>query len=143
MKQTLRRVLALLFLLALPLLSASAEQLQPDATIPPLRRILDVSLSARPSAMVVPGEVTLSFIIVNVSDQDALNGNADVVAKLTALNQFNTGVQDRTGGGQLGRVEPADSGCERPEQEQTNRNDRTQKRCLQDSAFPSGAFGRS
>ena len=78
MKNSLRRVLAPLFLLAALLLStalfsASAEQLHPAATIPPLRRILDIALSARPSAMVVPGEVTLSFTITNVSDQDALN----------------------------------------------------------------------
>ena len=76
MKKSIRRALAPTLILALLLISAvvsAASAEQPVATPPPLRRLLEVSFSARPSAMVVPGEATLSFTITNISEYDAQN----------------------------------------------------------------------
>lgn len=53
--------------------AARAEAGEPTATVPPLRRILDISLSSRPNTMVMAGDVTLSFSIANPSEFDAQN----------------------------------------------------------------------
>ena len=69
---------ALLLLAALPLWyallrSAQAEEAAPEATLPPLRRILEISFNSRPDEMVTAGEVTLGFTIANTSEYDAQN----------------------------------------------------------------------
>ena len=53
-----------------------------EATVPPLRHILDIGLTVAPDEMVEPGEVTLTFTVVNDSGHSAnnlyvesLNGN--------------------------------------------------------------------
>lgn len=43
------------------------------ATLPPVRRILNISLSVKPAELVVPGDVTLTFTIANASEYDAEN----------------------------------------------------------------------
>ena len=69
---------ALLLLAALPLWHAllrpaHAEEAAPEATLPPLRRILEISFNSRPDEMVTAGEVTLGFTIANTSEYDAQN----------------------------------------------------------------------
>lgn len=55
---------------------------EPEATVPPLRHILDIGLTVSPDELVEPGEVTLTISIVNDSNHaandlyvEALNGN--------------------------------------------------------------------
>ena len=77
MKSTVRHILvacAVLFAaLAMVLLPAGAMAENPAATVPPLRRILEISFNSRPSEMVTAGDVTLSFSIFNSSEYDAQN----------------------------------------------------------------------
>ena len=44
-----------------------------EATVPPLRHILDIGLSVTPDEMVEPGEVTLMLTVANESDHSANN----------------------------------------------------------------------
>ena len=44
-----------------------------EATVPPLRHILDMGLSVTPDEMVEPGEVTLTLYVANESDHSASN----------------------------------------------------------------------
>ena len=66
--------LAAVLLAALLLCAATARaESAATATPPPLRRILEISLSSRPAELVSAGEVMLSFSIANNSDFDAQN----------------------------------------------------------------------
>ena len=64
----MKRVWALLLVLACVLCAQGfAEPVQPQPTLPPYRHILNISFSANPAELVLPGEVTLTFTITNTS----------------------------------------------------------------------------
>lgn len=70
----MKRVWALLLVLACVLCAQGfAEPVQPQPTLPPYRHILNISFSANPAELVLPGEVTLTFTITNTSEYDAEN----------------------------------------------------------------------
>ena len=75
----MRRFAALLAALALAFVCAGgfampvARAEGGEATLPPLRHILEISFSVAPAEMVEPGPVTLTFTITNASDYDAEN----------------------------------------------------------------------
>ena len=75
----MRRFAALLAALALAFVCAGGFAMPVacaeggEATLPPLRHILEISFSVAPAEMVEPGPVTLTFTITNASDYDAEN----------------------------------------------------------------------
>ena len=75
----MRRFAALLAALALAFLCAGgfampkARAEDAEATLPPLRHILEISFAVSPAELVEPGAVTLTFTITNTSEYDAEN----------------------------------------------------------------------
>jgi len=70
----MRRIAAAILAMILALFAAGGFAVaQSLATLPPVRRILNISLSVKPAELVVPGDVTLTFTITNASEYDAEN----------------------------------------------------------------------
>ena len=63
----------LIWALTCAFLCAQGFAMSEEATPPPLRRLLNVSLTAQPDSLVAPGEVTLQFQLTNTSEYDAEN----------------------------------------------------------------------
>lgn len=70
------KAVKLLIILAMTCVFFGAQGIaisEDSATTPPLRHILEISLTVRPGEMVAPGDVTLAFEIKNQSDYSANN----------------------------------------------------------------------
>ena len=60
-----------------------------DPTVPPLRHILDISISATPNELVQGGDVTLTLVISNTSEFAATNLYLESVTDLAKRFELN------------------------------------------------------